>query len=347
VIRRPDPAPAGRWDDSLHAHPLALRKVDVPHEPANPAPNVRCSVIIPAHDEAAVIGDRLRALATSLPAGAVELIVVANGCSDDTAAVARGVPGVRVVELSQASKTAALDAGDRTATLFPRIYLDADIRIPGSALLRLAAALTADRALVGSPRVVFDLSGCSWPVRSFFAVFQRLPYTRRGLTGLGVYGLSELGRQRFGSFPDVVADDLYVQRLFAPEERITVDDTFEVVAPRTLSALLAVRTRVARGNGELAGRGAELGVAPGATAGGTARALCREVLRHPRLLVPAAVYVAVTAAARRRARRALPGAVWERDDSTRTPQAPPAPGWTAAEPTGRDGVSRLEGVQQA
>src|SRR3954451_9146536 len=208
---------------------MALRKVDVPHEPANRLSSALCSVIIPAHDEAAVIGDRLRGLVSSLPAGAVELIVVANGCSDDTAAVARGVPGVRVVELSQASKTAALDAGDRAAIRFPRIYLDADIRITGTSLLRLAEALTLDLPLVGSPGVVFDRSGCSWPVRSFFAVFERLPYTRRGLTGLGVYGVSELGRQRFGSFPDVVADDLYVQRLFAPEERITIEETFEAL----------------------------------------------------------------------------------------------------------------------
>ncbi|MGY1636657.1 glycosyltransferase [Geodermatophilus sp. SYSU D00742] len=316
----------------------------MPPERAHHPSSGLCSVIIPAHDEAAVIAERLRGLTASLPAGSVELIVVANGCSDDTATVARGVPGTRVVELPEASKTAALDAGDRAATVFPRIYLDADIRISGSSLLRLAEALATDVPLVGAPRAVFDLSGCSWPVRAFFAVFQRLPYTRRGLVGLGVYGVSELGRQRFGTFPDVVADDLYVQRLFGPEERITVDDVFEVVAPRTTRALLAVRTRVARGNRELAGRGAELGLASAATTGGTARALCGEVVRDPALLVPALVYVAVTAASRVQARRALPGAAWERDDSSRVPAAPAGPGRAPGRPTGRDGHGRVDGV---
>lgn len=290
-----------------------------------PPTGVRCSVVMPAHDEAAVLSERLGGLVASLPPGAVEVVLVANGCTDDTAVVARRIPGVRVVELREPSKTAALNSGDEEATAFPRIYLDADIRISGAALLELAAALRTEQPLVAAPRATFDLTGCSWPVRAFFAVFRRLPYAGDGLVGLGVYGFSEAGRQRFGAFPDVVADDLYVQRLFSAEERRTVDAVFEIVVPRTVGGLLAVRTRVARGNRELAGRTAGLGIEPGSTTLGTAGGLARVVGRRPWLLPAAVVYVVVTAVARSRARQAAGGAVWERDDSSRVP----GPGRTA------------------
>jgi glycosyltransferase involved in cell wall biosynthesis len=278
---------------------------------------IACSVVVPAHDEGAVLADRLGHLVASLPSDAAELIVVANGCTDDTAAVARGLPGVRVVELAEASKVAALNAGDRAATRFPRIYLDADILITGEALICLAAALTDDRPVVAAPRVTFDVSRSSWPVRRFYAVFERLPYAGPGLVGLGVYGLSEQARRRFGDFPDVVADDLYVQRLFSEEERTTVDATFGVVAPRDLRSLVAVRARVARGNRELAARAAELGLESSSTAMGGARELVRAVIRRPLLLPSAVVYIGVTALARARARRTSTGAAWERDDSSR------------------------------
>ncbi|MCW2574154.1 MAG: hypothetical protein JWR66_184 [Modestobacter sp.] len=282
------------------------------------AADVRCSVVVPAHDEAAVLADRLGGLLAELPPGAAEVIVVANGCTDDTAAVARGLPGVTVVVVPEASKTGALNAGDRCATRFPRVYLDADVRLSGRTLALLVRELRTSLPVAAAPRVAFDLTGCSWPVRAFFRAFRRLPYARDGLVGLGVYGMSETARRRFGDFPDIVADDLYVQRMFSDEERVTVDATFDVVAPRTLSGLLRVRTRVARGNQELAARGAELGIDAPSTSSGTARALAREVRRTPALLPAALVYLAVTARARVRARRTTAGSGWERDDSSRT-----------------------------
>ena len=38
------------------------------------------------------------------------------------------------------------------------------------------------------------------------------------LWGAGVYGLSEEGRSRFGDYPDVVAEDLYVDQHFDEHE---------------------------------------------------------------------------------------------------------------------------------
>ena len=48
-----------------------------------------CSVLIPAHNEAGYIGPCLEALLASDPVdAAIEVIVMANGCSDDTVALA-------------------------------------------------------------------------------------------------------------------------------------------------------------------------------------------------------------------------------------------------------------------
>ena len=81
------------------------------------------SVVIAAHNEAAVIGTCLDALI----APDIDITVVANGCSDNTAAVAASRPGVRVIDLPAPGKSAALNAGDAVAVGFPRAYLDADI----------------------------------------------------------------------------------------------------------------------------------------------------------------------------------------------------------------------------
>lgn len=82
--------------------------------------SARVSVIIPAHDEAAVIGRLLGALVDGDPEGRLEIVVGANGCTDGTAAVARAVdPRILVAETERASKIAGLNAADGVATVFP------------------------------------------------------------------------------------------------------------------------------------------------------------------------------------------------------------------------------------
>nr|MBA3488797.1 glycosyltransferase family 2 protein [Longispora sp. (in: high G+C Gram-positive bacteria)] len=71
--------------------------------------------------------------------------VVANGCPDDTAAVARAA-GVRVVVLSAAWKAAALNAGNAVAIGFPRVYLDAYVRITAADLVARLARIRAGTA---------------------------------------------------------------------------------------------------------------------------------------------------------------------------------------------------------
>ena len=97
------------------------------------------SILIPAHDEAAYLPGCLEALLESDdPAGlTAEVIVVANGCTDDTAAVARahqatfaekGWP-LTVLDLRQGSKLNALNAGEDVAGGRILVYLDADVLV--------------------------------------------------------------------------------------------------------------------------------------------------------------------------------------------------------------------------
>ena len=196
------------------------------------------SVVIPAHNEATVIAGTLRRLIDTDPEGRLQLVVAANGCTDETAAVAAAVsPRVRVIEVTEASKIAALNAGDDVATAFPRAYLDADVWVSAEALLAVADALIDSTALAGAPRLEVDTTGASLLVRWRSRIWALSDYRNAAMIGSGVYILTEDGRSRFGRFPDVIADDRYVLRLFAREVRMTVvDQVFTVPAPRTLRA---------------------------------------------------------------------------------------------------------------
>ena len=73
-----------------------------------------------------------------------------------------------------------------------------------------------------------------------------------------MYALNEAGRARFEDFLALTGHDLYVQRLFRPEEvRPVADHSFRVETPRTMAGLIRVRTRVAAGDAELVATGQE------------------------------------------------------------------------------------------
>jgi glycosyltransferase involved in cell wall biosynthesis len=271
------------------------------------------SVVIPAHDEERVLPRLLAALAPA--ADRLEIIVVANGCRDATADVARAA-GARVVELAEGSKIAALNAGDAAATVFPRAYVDADVEVDSATLLALAERLDNGPELAASPRLELDLTGATWPVRAYYAVWELSSFRRRGHLGSGIYALSAAGRSRFGAFPAVIGDDRFVQGLFASAERATVDAPFVVRPPRTIGALLSRGTRIAAGNRQLQ-RAGLAGHAP--TPGRSLRELLATVARRPALWAPFLVYAAVQVRTGMLAERKLVAspAVWDRDETSR------------------------------
>ncbi|MDP9028337.1 MAG: glycosyltransferase [Actinomycetota bacterium] len=279
----------------------------------------KVSVVIPAHNEATVIASILGRLLETDPEGRLELVVAANGCTDDTASVARSVSRrIRVVEVSEASKIAALNAGDAAATSFPRVYLDADVTVTGETLLALADALV-DPPSIGAPRLVVDVSGASIWVRWQYRVWELTDYRTSNMVGSGLYAMSEAGRARFDSFPSVISDDGYALRLFAAAERVSLGDrTFTNRAPRTLRAFIRRQARIYAGNDQLAIAYPELA---NESAAGSGSALLRRIARRPSLWLPALVYFAARIIARRRATRVRgdwTAQAWNRDESTRT-----------------------------
>jgi cellulose synthase/poly-beta-1,6-N-acetylglucosamine synthase-like glycosyltransferase len=274
---------------------------------------VPVSVIVPAHDEAAVIGRCLTTLLAGAVPGEIDLVVVCNGCTDDTAAVARAhAPDATVLELPVASKPAAWNAGDHHATRFPRLYLDADVELPIAAVRALARRLTEQHVPYAAPVARFVLRQRTPSVRAYLAVWRHVADARDEPSGGGVFVLSAEGRSRFRTFPDLIADDQFVVQLFHPSERLTVDEVYATVRPPlTLAALIRTRTRVYRGNQQLA----RSGLAPYPAAGGAALALLARA-RRPRDVPGVAVYVAVNLLARALARMPYDDG-WTRDTGSR------------------------------
>ncbi|NAZ86846.1 glycosyltransferase family 2 protein [Kineococcus indalonis] len=276
----------------------------------------RGSVVVPAHDEGAVIERCLRPLRAG--AGDLEVVVVANACTDDTAERARAL-GARVVETAVPGKANALNLGDEACTAFPRAYLDADVSVDGEDLRRVLDVLRVGPALAAAPRLRVDLSASSWPVRAYYRVWTALPYVTDDLVGSGFYALSRAGRARFGRFPDATGDDTFVRALFAPGERVSVPGTtFTVHPPRTLAALLAIKTRA---RFSVAEHAAAPGGAAGAGGAAPASAL-RRLAARPALWPAVPVYAGVGLLTRLRARRRLSSGApvaWDRDTTSRTP----------------------------
>lgn len=278
------------------------------------------SIVIPAHNEARVIGRLLDSLLAGLPEDDTDIVVVCNGCTDDTAriAAARG-PRVRVVETPVPSKHAALRTGDDHARGFPRVYVDADVVIPGADVLALAEPLhdAASGILATAPERRIPLAASAWRVRAYYRVWQRLPAVREGLFGRGVIAVSKAGYDRIAALPPLMADDLAASLAFAAEERLVVGAAHVVIQPpRTWRDLIKRRIRAAVSTAQV-----EEHQRPEEASARTSKADLAALLRaEPALLPDVVVFLAAAVAARRGAARAIRAqdfGTWLRDESSR------------------------------
>lgn len=219
-------------------------------------PRWTASVVIPAHNEECVIAATLGALLSDAEQGEFDVIVVANGCADRTAAIARSKVGVRVAETARAGKAAALRLGDAECSTFPRLYLDADVRISTSSVREMVRTLQASEVEACAPTVVWDVDECTTLARRAHHAHCILYTPHRGLAGVGGYMLTEAGHRRVFPIPDIIADDEWVHRHFAPHERCTVKRAQSVTcAAPDVRAMVRRRARERAGNRELEGLG--------------------------------------------------------------------------------------------
>ena len=274
------------------------------------------SVVVPAHNEERVIGRLLDGLLREACPGEIEIVVICNGCTDATAQAARARGAdVHVETTPVPSKIEALRLGDRLATGFPRLYIDADVELTTRDVREICAALEDPRVLAAAPARVVPLATSSWPVRAFYELWQQLPLVRSGLFGRGVVAVSDVGHGRVARLPDCMSDDLFLAESFAPHECVVVPGARVIVhPPRTWADLLRRRTRAMAGNREARETAASSG-----RSRTTAAAIASVVWHQPRLALRLPVFVTTTVLARRRARalRRAGNTAWLRDESSR------------------------------
>lgn len=272
------------------------------------------SVVIPAHNEAAVIRRCLDALLAGFAPGELDVVVSCNGCTDGTADIVRSSwPTVRIIEVAQASKVAALRAAEEIESVFPRLYLDADVVLPATSARLVIERLRTGSVLAARPPISYDTSGADPLVRSYYRVRVRVPSVMNSLWGAGVYGLSAAGRARFGTFPDLISDDMFVDQWFKRSEIEIVDSAPVVVAvPRRTRDLFRILRRMYCGNAE----NRALPDGQQTTASSTVRGLIVAAMSGPGVAADAAAYLGIAVAARITLAISPPGR-WARDESSR------------------------------
>ncbi|MBJ2152336.1 glycosyltransferase family 2 protein [Paracoccus sp. IB05] len=265
----------------------------------NPPPAL--SVIIPASNEAAWIGPCLAAVFASDPVpGGAEVIVVANGCRDRTAEIARAVPvpagwEMTVLDLAEGSKPGALNAGGAVARGRVLAWLDADCLVSPGVMAGLVAALAGPRALYAGATPQIPRAK-SWFTRAYARFWQQLPFAQSTAPGYGLYATNPEGRARWGEFPRLISDDTFVRLRFEPEERVQIAAPYAWPMVEGFAALVRVRRRQDLGVRELAATFPGILEREGKAslgAGGLIRLAARDPLGF-------AAYAAVALAVRRR-----------------------------------------------
>ena len=217
------------------------------------------TIIIPANNEGEMIGQCLESVLDAIGPERVEIIVAANGCSDDTEARSKAFEqdasakgwSLVVLSLSEGGKLNALNAADAIAKGKVRVYLDADVTIHPNLMAQLTDALLCDAPRYGSGTIHFTPT-TDLATTLYARTYARVPYIANGLPGAGLFAVNDAGRKKWADFPNIISDDTYVRLLFTPEERIRVPATYEWPLVDRFSNLVLVRRRQNAGVHEIA-----------------------------------------------------------------------------------------------
>ena len=276
-----------------------------------------CSVIIPAYNERNCIGSTLHSLTKEAKTGEFDVIIVCNGCSDNTAEIAReACEQARIVETPVASKTNALNIGLQEARCKMVVFLDADIKTSATSVRLLLKALIASNCDLAFGKAEFNTKNCSPAVGAFYQAWHLNPYFDGGKVG-GFFAVSAAGLKRLSSFPDLTNDDEYVRRMLMANSVFVPAATYAVEPPRTLASLIKVRSRVYRGNKQLAAL--NVPAAHNQQHDNASRFLWR-LVRNPRAWAGAFVFATVAVAAHLRNRAVKTIDRWEQDLTARAIQ---------------------------
>ncbi|MCH2095435.1 MAG: glycosyltransferase [Rhodobacteraceae bacterium] len=277
---------------------------------------IQATILMPAHNEASVIGRTLLHMSRGLSPFDFKVVVIANACTDSTASKAKStMPQAKVIETETPGKAHALNIGykvaDKTA---PVICLDADVDITAECLKALVTPLFATKAKASCGHMDVVVSDASPFVRAYYKGWRTNPYFDRGKFG-GVFALSAEAASTLFPLPEITADDEYVRRSLPVSEVAFVETCrFKVRAPLTLASLIRVRRRAIRGVREVIALGLPKPERQSKTT------LVGRVLQDPKRIFPVAVYGCINAFVRLQLKveRTSYAHRWERDLTTRT-----------------------------
>jgi rSAM/selenodomain-associated transferase 2 len=184
------------------------------------------SIIIPALNEAEVIGETLDAAARA--GGEVEVIVVDSGSVDGTSAVARA-HGARVVTSARGRGT-QMHAGALAARGEVLWFLHADTLAPADAGRCIARALADPRAVGGNFRIRFD--GTSGAARFLTWLYPRLRLLGLAYGDSGIF-VRRAAYERAGGFkPFPIFEDLDLLRALWRQGRFVQVEACVVTSSR-------------------------------------------------------------------------------------------------------------------
>jgi hypothetical protein len=220
----------------------AWRGMRTPVPPRGPA-DLRFAVLVPARDEEAVIGDCLASLrALDYPAGRFATIVIADHCSDGTAAVAARA-GATVWERRDGAdgKGAALAwALDRLEGADAVVVVDADCTVSPNLLAVFEAHLAAGAHVVQAAHGIANPEA-SWAAALSFASLELMSIVRplgastlgasAGLHGSGMAFSAELLSRLPWTARSLVEDREQHLALVAAGERVAFAREADVRSP--------------------------------------------------------------------------------------------------------------------
>ncbi len=221
---------------------LRARLLRRPHLAADITPPV--SVVIAAHNEAGVIGERIEnLLALDYPPESLEVVIVSDGSTDGTDAIVASYAdrGVRLIAPGRVGKGAALEAAVAASTGEILVFSDANSHYAPDAVRALVRPF-ADPEVGGvAGNQVYlhegEADATELGERGYWDFDRRLKIAQSaaGSVTSGTGAIYALRREHFGPIPEGVTDDMLdTMRVVDDGKRLVFAEdalAFEPVAP--------------------------------------------------------------------------------------------------------------------
>lgn len=176
---------------------------------------MKYSILIPAHNEEAYIGQCLQSIkdATEKISADVEIIVALNRCRDQTAAIAASHQAVSIIENGK-NLARIRNAAARAATGDIIVTIDADSRMSRNMLTEISTNLATGKYIGGGVMIRPE----RWSVGIFMSVLTILPFLLIHRVSGGLFWCYRKDFEAIGGFNEdrVSAEDLdFARRLKA------------------------------------------------------------------------------------------------------------------------------------